>query len=354
MNDYLCTKVFTNHGIKDIKDVIPFFDTVYDYITGKEINVQRVVPLNLGNYYCGIYTDGRASFYHECDAIYEGNGKIIPISTFNRSICIRFRNPLEHNPIPFDNVIRSPLPIDPYVLGILYTYGDFTDEYVNIGNIPLRVISDILLNRDWGFTSASWSTDNSKYYLHKDGNNKKIEWNTFFNPLLFLSIENDVFWRHDQERYNIIPDDYKYGSLLDRMKFIRGVIDMSYDKDLSPDNITITSNDLTKIQEIQKVLWSLVILKKSHVIHMEHELVIYNFHLSIVDGLKRYPGLFHRLDNIEYMLDIDNKILDHDTPFELKIKFLKFNPGMVWTCRLELEKPNAIYLSGNFLPRVGM
>lgn len=353
MNDYFANKVFTNHGIKEIGDITPYFDHVYHFRTGKLLTVTEVVATDPGNIYYGIYTDGRATVYHETDQVYIGYGKTKSISDFAGSSNIMFRTSIDYYEIPFDNIVKSPLPIDPYILGVLYSCGDFTDKYVNIQNIPLSVISEVILNKNWGFTSAS-SLNGDKYYLHIDGQESKLEWDTFFNPLLFMSLDDDVFWDAVKTNFEVIPDSYKYASTLDRLKFIRGVLDISYNKEENPDNIAISSTSNRKIKEIQSVLLSVGILSTTGILEKDHQLGIPKTYLSIIDGLSRYPSLFGKFDNIEYMLDIDNKIIDHEYKNRLRLKKVLSKPNTGWTHRLRLLEPRQVFLSSNYLPLVSL
>jgi len=160
-----------------------------------------------------------------------------------------------------------------------------------------------------------------------------------------------INWYKGQD---IIFDDYMYQSYKDRRQFIRGIFDTAYSPYLSPDEVSLFDVKFDKFKQIQKLLASMGI--KSNIYRANK---INMWKLQVESHFKYYPGFFYEIDYIEKMIDTDRTVLKLDPHFQVVVT--KVTPLENNNCfthnqvpHIVLEKPNMIYTSTNFLPRVSI
>ena len=378
LNDMI--KVQTERGDVPIENV-QIGDIVYEYNTGHPYEVLDVVEEDRMMYRAK-YNDGRMMYYSE------GELDVLRSITPSQE-CIRF-----------GSRIANPLQTDPYTAGVFLVYGDRTDEYMNL---PFDVSC---VNSHFG-NSYNIEFDNKvpengkRYYRFKGSpEGSKIKWSEFFpnltnGTIIDATIEPDattlpsnggsvnvdvnINYYGQNASTTLIPFEYQRARITDRMKFIRGVFDMGYDRITFPDDCGIAHWDKTFLEEVQKMLWSLGIL--SVIEYDEESASAYHpvittsssnlssdggsisvnieykpsagkyWQLYVVGKSAVEPGLFYNVETIENMLDNKFRTLRY-VKMKFRINSIK-EIIQQKTPRLIFRKPYLLYNTDNFLPKIG-
>lgn len=322
-------KILTTRGIIDASKLLPG-DYVYEYKTSIPLEVRHIETKRDEKIFKVKYSDKRIENYGMGEKIFF-NGEIRSLTDLSNNVikCA----PIKRTSIDYKK-IYTPLPIDPYTIGALYAYSEPDDPYVFIPYKSHKALEHILHVNGWEVYSdpdASEMYDADKIYFTEIGNKERIKWSDIF------PYELD---------HNNIPNDYIFGSIIDRVKLIRGIFDTGYDLSITPDTISIRMLDHNKLKIIQNVLWSLGIM--SFIFYDK-----YIFQLNILGSEQDYPGLFYDINNRSRMINTDNVVYKCDPLFELYISsvFPVYGKNDIWYY-IELEKPQAIYYSDKYLPRV--
>lgn len=333
-------------------------DVVYSYESGRELEILGFTNYD-ENIYKVEYNDGRFSYNtgRELDRM-----KNMSIS----------QNYIDYN----KKKIVNPLYPDPYIAGALLIYGDQTDPYLNLTTDNSN-INNFFSNK-YQLNYADEVSDNGKSYFRYNGDSvdKKITWEEFFSNYVLLGRQENT------KDSSIVPLEYHRSSISDRLKFLRGVFDMGYDKELFPNGCGIAHTSKDNLLEVQKILWSLGILStitydqtvpclmKVDKISTDTPMLIddrvivnvniefkipenykgRDYRLYILGKQSNYPGFFYNVDSIENMIGNSYKTQKY-LKFKLQIKSVKFQ-SKVRATNILLNKPYVAYLTDNFLPKI--
>lgn len=330
-------KVLTHRGIIDAKDVVPG-DYLYEYGTNNMLEIKDIQRASDWSRYTAKYSDGRLEEYGKEELIYFGSQMYKPHIVVNQ--IFQRCQPIEQYSVGFGtNKVIAPLDPDPYVAGALLGYGDFHDEYMNLPNKKDAIIDGI--SNKYNIDCIQEVEDGPVYFVYK-GEEEKIKWIDFFGKYEFIlnTVNGPLF-----------PKEYIYARFEDRVQFIRGLFDFGYSKTVTPDTVSLTMNDDLKIKLVQKILWSLGILNNIHYFNGK-------FQLDILGKDEDYPGFFYDYNNIANMANTDNVVYKTNPRFFLYIETVNFSvikPHMDDDILyFYTDKPNRLYWSANYLPRVTM
>ena len=112
LNEYIDTNIITQNGIVSISNV-HIGDRVYDFHTGKMLEVKDVIESKCTDIMQVLYSDGRKEFKLHDDVLYGGKKEL---------------RPLEFNP----DKVKDPLYPDPNIAGVLLIYGDYDSNEIKL------------------------------------------------------------------------------------------------------------------------------------------------------------------------------------------------------------------------------
>ena len=370
--------VQTKRGNIPLSDVV-VGDVVYQYNSGAEHEVLDIVN-ETGPIYRARFNDRRIMFY-----------------TYGEIPFIRNMTP-NNAPLHYGTGVVNPLPVDPYITGAFLTYGDRTDPYMNLPYDISTITKHLGIVHQLEY--ANELPENGRRYYRFKGTEEKIRWNQFFPNLDGLQNIADATMSLDQttlpssggtvnamininffgrnESKNFIPLDYRRARISDRIKLVRGIFEMGYDKKRFPDDAAICHENLKVLREVQKILWSLGIMSnieyndelaetiqpfidvKTPTISSDGGSVKIDiefrqpttrlYELYVVGKSSTKAGLYYNVESIENMLDNKFRSLKY-IKFQLKIVSIREYSETTMR-RLVFEKPNVSYLTDNFLPKI--
>lgn len=347
-NDYIPTYVYTQRGIIEINKAVSG-DTVIEYKTNRKLKVLDVIHTDSQNIYQVDYTDGRSEIYTENDLILDGKDivKIIDILTKTKF------NEIDQFPVEFKfrNIVPK-LDPDPNVAGALIIHGNYDTPYLNL---PVRRSGvDQLLSHKYHLDFCDMTDPELSFYAFNGADEKdRITWKEFFPNY-------DFYVTSRRTISPLIPVEYTQGSIIDRRKFIRGVFDIGYYPEFFPTTIGISNAVYGRLGEIQKMLWSLGI--SSLISHDPYLLskTGMEYRLDVMLPCESTPGFFYHIYNLLSCFPISNRCNVELNRSAFRIKSI----GKVCTCgctiergfmtNLVLEKPNALYMTENFIPRISV
>ena len=324
-NNYLHTYVITEHGMKDINEV-NIGDKVYEYDTGELIEVENIVQ-SLEPIIRIDFSDGRMD-YRVINETIPGNFKIK---------ALEFKG------------LKDPLYPDPNLVGAIFTYADHSDEYVNLP-MDMDQVNN-LFSHKYHVKYANKIEKNKVYFANISTPDKILKWEEMFSHYDFYAKNKNVWDK-------IIPENYVYSSIKDRIQFIMGVFDMGYDFRRFGHNVAISHHNEDMLKVIQKILWSLGILSKIAYIpgwtdndNQFHYYPYKRFYvLQLLGKDRNYPGLFYEREYIEKIITMED-ILDRiNRRYILKL-INKKKYGESYISNLVFDKPRWFYTE-NYLPRL--
>lgn len=324
-NNYLHTYVITEHGMKDINEV-NIGDKVYEYDTGELIEVENIVQ-SLEPIIRIDFSDGRMD-YRSMNESVPGNFKIKSLE---------FKG------------LRDPLYPDPNLAGAIFTYADHSDEYVNLP-MDMDQVNN-LFSHKYHVKYADKIEKNKVYFANISTPDKILKWEEMFPHY-------DFYAKYKNEWDRIIPEDYVYSSIKDRIQFIMGVFDMGYNYQRFGSNVSIAHHNEDMLKVIQKILWSLGILSRVAYIpgwtdddNQFHYYPHKRFYvLQLLGKDRNYPGLFYEREYIEKIITMED-ILDRiNRRYILKL-INKKKYGESYISNLVFDKPRWFYTE-NYLPRL--
>lgn len=342
-------KVLTSDGVKPI-DEVNIGDKVYEYGTGNLLEVTGIMKHKPSTVYYVAYSDGRCTMFLENEPYFDGY-QIIKDGFNNESKVNIIQHPIEFNK---DKVV-NPLPLDPYLAGPLFIYGDYTIPLMNLPYYPYHHTNK--LNEEYleslSFIQTIYDIDDKILILFKDINDKgecHITWNELCNKYNM----NEFY----KDKITQIPIEYAQSSFNDREKFIRGIFDIGCTPDVFDDGLGIIGSNENMMKEVQRVLLSLGILSRLTYSPVLNRIRGYEFRLDIIGHHSTYPGLSYNLGTITEMIELSRKFMNGGqgsaTASCVDINMIKALPIKGCMYNLYLEKPNQIYLDYNYLPRVSL
>ena len=310
-------KVLThNKGIIPIEDV-SIGDTLIEYGTNAPLKIIDTECVQSTRPYIVKFNDGRELILQETDFTFKLlNHKM---SLYRKQLSPR----LYSNVIQFSSKLRKPVSPDPYIAGA----GLFANKDMDIFGIP---VNKYTYNNQFKWTYNATYDRYVKDHL-----------------IVFEDTDtSSLFTWYKMFPYGTNLNQYKYGRVLDRMRFVRGAFDVGYDPVFSTSTIAITHKDKATIELLQWILWSLGVTSK---IITKSYLGGDIFILSLIGEFSAYPGFFYNVEEIERV----GAKVPHDS-FLLDIDYIEpyQNPNILQPPLhyiFHTEKEHASYLTPNFL-----
>ena len=323
--------VLTTRGIIDVNEV-QIGDKLFEYGTGEQLIIDDIENTQFEEMFLVKYTDSREDLVTEKDYIFAGN-YLMTVDEFD----IDSVGVLEPQVINFN---RRPefFRHDPYTTGAFLTYGNLESEYVSI-------VSDRFEKLESFFHMAGLyiSGDDGNYIYFKNRMDELELWDDFF-PMFDVSKDMDI------------PLLYAHADYQTRKKFLQGVFDFGYQPEVTPDYASINHNNLKVLKNVQRILWSMGIL--SIIIPETANETMYKYRLEIIDKHKYSSEFFKYTSYIYKMLTTDNRVAKLDPKFEWKVlgvyPFLDYTPNSFIPQFRIRGKERAIYLSGDYIPKVSL
>lgn len=329
--------VLTQRGIIPAEDVLPG-DFLYEYGTNKLIQIHAISRLDNQRIYDVRYTDGRVEKVGEDEKVFFNNKIYSPFELtggiLNNII------PIHRYVCDYDKLYEG-LDPDPYVTGALFIYGDLNDEYINL---PAdRDEADAVLLHKYNITYANETHPTKKYYTYV-GSDEKIKWIDFYKDYDFLNKTHVIGTPY-------IPDEYVYASPADRIQFITGAFDIGYSPNVTPDTVSLIHKDPYMIDMVQRILWSLGIMNHSSRVNNSDV-----YQLDILGAEEDYPGFFYDIGFRSRMINNIAEVYKCSPPLELRIKSVtpSLFSGKQNIYAFYTDKPDALYYSAQYLPRVAL
>ena len=340
-------KVVTHVGIKPADKVLPG-DYLYEYGTSEMMEVVDIEIHENEKIWDVRYSDKRVEKVGEDELIYFDGKLHSPNDLYGEIDRII---PIERYVCDFGKLI-PPVKPDAYSAGAILAYADIFDDYVNIPNTKTTAENHILHVNGWNVYPEAAK---DKIYFMIGDSNQKLTWADVF---AFKSARSNMamFMIDHHMDSPIIPYEYTYGKVEDRIKFIRGVFDTGYSRDITPDRISITMTDDIRMRTIQRMLWSLGIMSY---MHSNNGI----FQLDILGPEEDYASFFYDFENRARMIDKDFDIYKSNPIFKLYVESVTpslivrkepiyhFRVAKRKGARYVVEK-NALYYSDQFLPRL--
>ncbi len=323
-------------------------DKVYDYITNSWVEIKDIEYKPFARLFVVTFNDGRTQYVTDNEMIRIGDHSKFPyvMNEFDFN-----GNEVNLHAIDFYTKIRNKLDPNPYIAGALIIYGDYEREYINLPSECFDAINAIC--NEYHYTYDLDPKDSSRILFRYDSDFTLdyITWNEFFNQYEFFARNKNI----DDPA---IPREYMYGSIDDRVQFIRGAFDAGYIRKDSPDSVALNHWSYERLEWLQWILWSLGICSEitTHSAKSEYRLDILNDWIwnQPVSKVKSYPGFFYDNLYIRNMIDVDNRIIQDKPQFHLSIVSVDEveNPFKNELIPRFIFEQNAILVDGSFLPKV--
>lgn len=346
-NSYHPINVITTKGVKEIRHIQPY-DQVYDYCTGKPFTVRNTFTEKINKIFNVTYSDGRTAMYSANQHIYLGDGTIrriwdligqqlYPHNTkpIKVSCCNIPVNAIEYSA----SIQKHPYP-DPCVAGALLTFGYYDDKYINLPSYSEKINN--LFSHRYNVDYALKLGENGRvYFTFKGGDGACITWDEMFPRYNMYAVSKHF-------ASPVIPDEYTHASIFDRWKYVRGVFDIGYDRDLFPDKIVCMNESENRLKYLQKMLWSLGVLSKIEYFPSSRKR---NYKLEIIGDYARKTDFFYDDENLRHTLCTDNMLLNQGNPDTMTIKAIQYIGDGVIGNIISDNGPH-VYYTDNFLPRL--
>lgn len=351
MNDVIDYRVITKRGVLPVSK-LNIGDYVYDFITGNAIEVNGIEKTEKTDAYIVTYTDKRSMQLLNSDKMFTGE-LVMPLDDIIVKINLAagintIFVPLIQHRLEFDkNTVKAPIVNpDPYTAGIFYAYGDFNDKYANLP-ITLHEAERMFL-------------DQYNYRLNGLGGAGRVYFcrpNTDY-PLLWEELFADGFqyelWYDKEVRVaRDIPDRFVYGTVKERIQFISGIFDAGFQPEFFEDSVGIVGNNTHILQEVQKMLWSLGVIST---VTFDPNLHIFNgidYKLQIFKSEEKFPIFLYNIDKINRVLDQSNIMGKGDAILPIIPQKIS-KVGKAYSYNVILDKPNRLFLTANYLPKVSI
>lgn len=331
LNEYIETKIITHKGIINISEV-NIGDKVYEYNTGKLLEVRGIKKSKDTEIFEVTFSDKRTSL--------RTHDEILPAGEIETK-------PLEFN---HDKVVK-PLYPDPYIAGALFIYGNHEDKYLSLP-LDMDAANNEFANK-YNLDYGNRLDHNIVYFSYSYTPNKLITWREFFK-------DYDFYAKTKKKSSPIIPNEYMYGSIKDRIQFIMGVFDLGYDKTRFPDFVAIQHWNEDMLKLVQKILWSLGVpsVVEYDPIYRDDERMIHKYlynreyRLRILGDKSRWPGFFYDINKLEHFIIEDSWIKKLEPKWIFKVQSSKrYCHGFM--NNIVLDKPSWYYTE-NYLPRLSL
>lgn len=348
INAYHPTMVHTHRGLIEMRDIIPG-DRVYEYGTSRQVTVLKAVFPEVDHLYKIEYVDKRTQIVMEHSAIFEGNSIVRIRDAFNLLQKVGpFLTYGDIKTFPIDfvgkRIYTRPFP-DPLVAGALLTYGDYDDPYINLPS-DRDGINDHFAHR-YNLDYANY-LEHGKVYFKFNGapEDSRITWKEFF-PSQNMFVTSRCF--NDP----LIPIEYQRASIADRWHYVQGAFEIGYSQKMFPNSVSIAHTSERRLEELQKMLWSLGIMSKISYDPSLEPSKERQYRLDLIGKFEGYPGFFYNVENIEHISNNDWDVPHPDRYIPFAISSIDYmTEGVVGN--LILDRPRVVYTEGNFTPRVSI
>jgi hypothetical protein len=236
-------------------------------------------------------------------------------------------------------------------------YGNFDDPNLNIA-VDMYESAPVLgykYHLDYHSISS-----NGTYFSKKTLPDIPIKWSEFIPGIDRKKIL-------EEKPHSLFPEIYEFGSEDTRWQLIRGIFDCGYKQNRSPDFVGIISKSEFRLREVQRILWSLGIMsniyydpknQEGEYLHANYPRKMH-YILEIIGDKDMYPGFFYDIFKIEKMILNNENIMRNDIRFKQKISKITpmehgYNIRHGFMYNVRLNKPGAMYLMENYMPRVSI
>lgn len=279
-------------------------DKVYDYNTNSWIEVKDVIYKPIMRLFKVNYSDRRMQY--------------IADNEMNKFISCGIG--INLHAIDFYTKIRNKLTPNPYITGALLMYGDYNREYINIPSECFDAINAICTEYHYTYEIDPKNSSRVLFRYNSDFTLEYITWNEFFKQYQFFARNKNI----DDP---IFPKEYMYGSIEDRIQFIRGAFDAGYNKKDSPDSISLNHWSYERLECFQWILWSLGICSDITTLSTESayrlDILSDRIYCPPISKINSYPGFFYNNLYIRNMIDVDNRIIQDKLQFHLLIELIE-------------------------------
>ena len=334
-NNFGNTKVYTQRGLIPIDEVIPT-DYVYEFNTGKLLQVQSTHKHLSDKLFKVIFEDGREQIIDRGDFIYNPHHFTQHVGEHTD----KFGNYRIKPPIiackTFKLVeLNSTHQISPYIVGMLSLYGDRKHKYVNI----IEKFSTLRTN--WAYEN------NIDFYQGNEITSGCIE--LTFDGEHKIWDEIGLYNNIPCTLHGYIPNEYFFDTVNHRWQLIRGIFDTGYDLDLFPDNAGIYHSEYNALEEVKELLLSVGVLSRIQPSGT-------GYRLDVIDLNQHNPNFFYCHDYMTHMINMSAKSPRHfiEAPKIKEIVEIKhgcIHPRTILTELVTCVK-NAVYVGEHFLPRI--
>lgn len=155
-------------------------------------------------------------------------------------------------PLAADNI---DLPIAPYLLGVLLGDGSIRRATPRVASIDEAVVKKVQNNLPEGLSIKKIANSQKEYQISQDSPiNKGGSVGMLENPLVTKLKETSVWGCRSFEKF--IPEEYKGGSIKQRLELLQGLLDTDGTVGKSAD-ISFSTTSLQLAKDVQEIIWSL-------------------------------------------------------------------------------------------------
>jgi hypothetical protein len=332
-------KVLTQKGIVPVNKLL-YGDKVYEYGTNRMLEVKSLIETQCDKSIKIIYSDGRIEMYfcNEDTLIRSNIKKACELSKADENIPIPLCG-IEFNP----GKVKEPLYPDPYTAAALLIYGDFSEEYLNY---PLnRVEANCVFSHKYNVDYFPLIKRNKVYFQWKGKEtDHRITWAEFFPKY-------DFYAKTKCGDSPAIPYDYMFASLKDRIQFIRGAFDMGYNKNITPESVSINHWSKDRLEWLQWIIRSTGIPCEIKDFGDQFNDLEKRYQLNISGRMELYPGFFYWIEYLEQMISYDQEHIFRPRVQPFKIKKIEVinEPCISYIPILERK---ALFMSSQFIPHI--
>lgn len=331
-------RVWTPNGFVLIPD-LTVGSLVYDRSGQKTLEVRGVYEKSCREYAIITYTDGLQVTVPQ-DAMVVNGYEIEPLT------CAMNHKSFAYIPMPTvqANPISNPIPIDPYLLGVLLTYGDQNTYEVTI---PYQYIQwlEPQLNQA-GYLLLDPMNTRGAHISTTEFPEKPLAWHRFIPRYMQSG------WNYQK----IYPNEILRMPKEHRMKFLQGIFDRGDLKIQHDGSIQYTYTDPLILCRIYQLLRSVGVCSEiSYAGNGTYWLLIhpkeFSKELSLIfnERVNIYQEILTRLQYLP-----TSQVFDHDWGIQsIKLcRQMPFQHPMIFY-QLELDQPHGTYLTDFFTPMVG-